>query len=49
VTFDRREVTAAEVVAAIVEVADVQDLSIEEPDIEDLVRRVYTGSAPPGG
>ena len=43
--FDRRETTAAEVVARIVAVAAVHDLSIEEPDIEDLVRRVYTGRA----
>ena len=49
VTFDRRQTTAAEVVAVVVAVADVQDLSIEEPDIEDLVRRVYTGSSASGG
>ena len=49
VTFDRREATAAEVVAAIVEVADVRDLSIEEPEIEDLVRRVYMRSSAWGG
>jgi ABC-2 type transport system ATP-binding protein len=41
-SFDRRETTAAAVVARIVAVAAVHDLSIEEPDIEDLVRRVYT-------
>jgi ABC-2 type transport system ATP-binding protein len=45
--FDRRETTAAEVVAGIVAVAAIQDLSIEEPEIEDLVRRVYSGF-PPG-
>jgi ABC-2 type transport system ATP-binding protein len=42
-SFDRHETTAAAVVAGIVAVAAVHDLSIEEPDIEDLVRRVYTG------
>ena len=44
-SFDRRQTTAAEVVARIVAVAAVHDLSIEEPEIEDLVRRVYTGLA----
>ncbi len=44
-SFDRRETTAAEVVAAIVAQAAVHDLSVEEPEIEDLVRRVYTGAA----
>ena len=40
-TFDRRERTAAEVVAAIVAEAPIRDLSVEEPEIEALVRRVY--------
>lgn len=40
--FDRRATTAAAVVARIVAEADVRDLSVEEPAIEDLVRRVYT-------
>jgi ABC-2 type transport system ATP-binding protein len=48
-SFDRRETTAAEVVAAIVARAGVHDLSIEEPEIEDLVRRVYTGADPGTG
>ena len=45
-TFDRRETTAAAVVAGVVAVAAVHDLSIEEPDIEQLVHRVYTTSRP---
>lgn len=40
-TFDRRQRTAAEVVAAIVAEAPIRDLSVEEPEIEELVRRVY--------
>jgi ABC-2 type transport system ATP-binding protein len=44
-SFDRRETTAAAVVAAIVAQTAVHDLSIEEPEIEELVRRVYTGTA----
>jgi ABC-2 type transport system ATP-binding protein len=44
--FDRRETTAAAVVAAVVARAAVADLSVEEPEIEELVRRVYSGAAP---
>ncbi len=40
--FRRSEVTAAEVIAAVVGQARVRDLSIEEPDIEDVVTRIYT-------
>ncbi|CAN5844115.1 ATP-binding cassette domain-containing protein [soil metagenome] len=40
--FQRDETTAAAVVAAVVAVARVRDLSIEEPDIEEIVRRLYT-------
>lgn len=43
-SFDRRQTTAAAVLAGIVAVAPVHDLSIEEPDIEDLVRQVYARS-----
>ncbi|MEM9135031.1 MAG: ATP-binding cassette domain-containing protein [Actinomycetota bacterium] len=39
--FDRRHTTAAELVAAVTAQHPVRDLSIEEPDIEDLIRRVY--------
>ena len=39
--FDRRKTTAAEVIAAITAVAPVRDLTIEEPDIEDLIHRLY--------
>jgi ABC-2 type transport system ATP-binding protein len=45
ITFDRRERTAAEVVAAIVAEAPIRDLSVEEPEIEELVRRVYRDGA----
>lgn len=45
ITFDRRERTAAEVVADIVAEAPIRDLSVEEPEIEDLVRRVYRDGA----
>ncbi len=39
--FDRRVTTAAEVIAAVTAAAPVRDLAIEEPDIEDLIRRLY--------
>jgi ABC-2 type transport system ATP-binding protein len=44
VRFRRSEVSAASVVAAIAAVARVRDLAIEEPDIEDVVTRIYTQS-----
>ncbi|MFI2490484.1 ATP-binding cassette domain-containing protein [Promicromonospora kroppenstedtii] len=39
--FDPQRTTAARVLAAISERAEVVDLSIEEPDIEDVVREIY--------
>jgi viologen exporter family transport system ATP-binding protein len=39
--FDAEATTAATVLAAVAARADVRDLSIEEPDIEDVVRRIY--------
>ncbi|WP_265443356.1 ABC transporter ATP-binding protein [Flexivirga meconopsidis] len=39
--FDSERTTAAAVLAAVSERAEVRDLSIEEPDIEDVVRRIY--------
>jgi ABC-2 type transport system ATP-binding protein len=39
--FEPGDVTAAAVLAAVSERAEVRDLSVEEPDIEDVVRRLY--------
>ncbi|WP_232676964.1 ATP-binding cassette domain-containing protein [Nocardioides sp. R-C-SC26] len=39
--FDAETTTAARVLAAVAERAEVVDLSIGEPDVEDVVRRVY--------
>ena len=39
--FDAEKTTAAEVLQAVADRAEVRDLSIEEPDIEDVVRRIY--------
>ncbi|WP_306361386.1 ATP-binding cassette domain-containing protein [Nocardia sp. CC227C] len=47
--FDSERTTAAELLAAISARAPVRDLSLEEPDIEDVVRRIYESSARPPG
>ena len=39
--FDAERATAAAVLAAVSTAAEVLDLSIEEPDVEDVVRKVY--------
>jgi ABC-2 type transport system ATP-binding protein len=40
-TFRRDEVTAAAVIAAVAARAEIRDLQIEEPAIEDVIRRIY--------
>jgi ABC-2 type transport system ATP-binding protein len=42
--FDAASTTAAAVLAAVSARAAVRDLAIEEPDIEDVVRRIYTAT-----
>ena len=39
--FDPEATTAAKVLAAVSERVEVLDLAVEEPDVEDVVRRVY--------
>jgi len=52
--FSRQEVTAADVIQAVVTTQRVSDLSILEPDIEEVVRHIYreglveVGTAPGG-
>jgi ABC-2 type transport system ATP-binding protein len=43
IRFDRRQTTAAAVIAEITALAPVRDLTIEEPEIEDLIRQIYGG------
>ena len=43
--FRREELSAAELIAAVAERAAIVDLAIEEPDIEDVVARIYRGDA----
>jgi ABC-2 type transport system ATP-binding protein len=42
--FRREEVSAAHLAAVVAERARLVDLALEEPDIEDVVRRIYTES-----
>jgi ABC-2 type transport system ATP-binding protein len=44
--FDAEQTTAAKVLAAVAEQAEVRDLTVEEPDIEDVVRRIYAAARP---
>ena len=39
--FDRSRTSAAQVVAAVVAQRSIRDITVEEPTIEDLVRRLY--------
>ncbi|MEX0875543.1 MAG: ATP-binding cassette domain-containing protein [Actinomycetota bacterium] len=39
--FRRSEVTAASLIAAVAAQAELRDLTISDPDIEDVVRRIY--------
>jgi ABC-2 type transport system ATP-binding protein len=41
--FRRTETTAAQVIASVAATARLRDLAIEEPAIEDIVRRIYEG------
>ncbi|MDQ2853137.1 ATP-binding cassette domain-containing protein [Dermatophilaceae bacterium Sec6.4] len=43
-SFDSATTTAAQVLSAVSQRAEVRDLAIEEPDIEDVVRQLYQQS-----
>jgi ABC-2 type transport system ATP-binding protein len=43
ITFDRFRFTAGQIVSAVLEVAEVGELHLDEPAIEDVVRKVYAG------
>ena len=45
--FARDEVSAAELIARVLADHEVADVTLEEPEIEDIVRRIYRGEAPP--
>jgi ABC-2 type transport system ATP-binding protein len=44
-SFDREEITAAALISAVVARCQVRDLTLEEPQIEDVVRTIYEGGA----
>ncbi len=41
--FRRDEVTASELLTRVTALADVRDISVEEPDIEQIVKAIYQG------
>ena len=41
--FRRADLTAAQAIAAVADRARLLDLTIEEPEIEDIIRRIYEG------
>jgi ABC-2 type transport system ATP-binding protein len=42
-SFRRADVSAADLVTQVMQARKVRDLSLEEPDIEDVIRRLYSG------
>jgi ABC-2 type transport system ATP-binding protein len=47
IRFAREEISAAHLVGLILADQQVRDLSIVEPDVEDVIRRIYRGEIPP--
>ncbi|NUR84153.1 MAG: AAA family ATPase, partial [Nonomuraea sp.] len=43
VAFDKAELTAGAVLAGVAQIAEVLEVKIDEPAIEDVVRKVYAG------
>lgn len=48
IAFDSEAVTAPEVLTRAGAFGDVRDMSLQEPDIEDVIRRMYAGTIPHG-
>lgn len=44
--FRRADITAAAVLTRVTELAEVRDFALEEPEIEQIVRRIYLDGAP---
>jgi ABC-2 type transport system ATP-binding protein len=49
IRFARERVSAAALIARVLADHEVTDLSIVEPDIEDIIRRIYRGETRPAG
>lgn len=47
IAFDRAAITAPEVLARAGRFGSVRDVSIEEPQIGDIIRQLYEGAARP--
>jgi ABC-2 type transport system ATP-binding protein len=47
IRFARDQASAADLIALVLAEHQVLDLSIVEPDIEDVIRRIYRGETPP--
>lgn len=47
IAFDRERISAAKLTADVAALAPLRDLAIEEPNIEDVVRRIYAEGASP--
>jgi ABC-2 type transport system ATP-binding protein len=43
VRFDRRKLTAGQIVGSLSQLANLVDFRVDEPGIEDVIRRVYSG------
>jgi len=43
VSFDRARTSAARIIAALGDLGEIKDVTISEPDIDEIVRRMYAG------
>jgi ABC-2 type transport system ATP-binding protein len=43
VAFDKADLTAGAIFAGVAQLAEIQEVRIDEPAIEDVVRKVYAG------
>lgn len=48
IAFDRDAISAPEVLTRAGSFGEVRDMSLQEPEIEDVIRRLYAGTIPPG-
>ncbi len=48
IAFDRDEISAPDVLTRASAFGEIRDMSIQEPEIEDVIRRMYDGSIPAG-
>lgn len=48
IAFDRHAISAPDVLTRAGAFGEVRDMSLQEPEIEDVIRRMYTGAIPAG-